>query len=50
MTGALGMPIGFALALVSFTYLVSLGRVSLTILPLVVFVIDDDESGRRGSS
>ena len=36
VTGALGMPIGFALALVSLTYLVSLGRVSLTILPIKI--------------
>jgi tripartite ATP-independent transporter DctM subunit len=34
VTGALGMPIGFALALVSFTYLLSLERVPLTILPI----------------
>jgi C4-dicarboxylate transporter, DctM subunit len=36
VTGALGMPIGFALALVSLTYLVSLGRVPLTILPIKI--------------
>jgi tripartite ATP-independent transporter DctM subunit len=36
VTGALGMPIGFALALVSFTYLLSLPRVSLTILPIKI--------------
>lgn len=36
VVGALGMPIGFALALVSLTYLVSLGRVPLTILPIKI--------------
>lgn len=36
VTGALGMPIGFALALVSLTYLLSLGRVPLTILPIKI--------------
>jgi C4-dicarboxylate transporter, DctM subunit len=36
VTGALGMPVGFSLALVSLTYLFSLGRVPLTILPIKI--------------
>ncbi|MBA2450393.1 MAG: TRAP transporter large permease subunit [Chloroflexi bacterium] len=34
LTGALGMPIAFALGLVSLTYLVGIGGVPLTILPI----------------
>ncbi len=36
ITGALGMPVGFALALVSMVYLMALGRVPLTILPIKI--------------